>query len=76
MTLTADGAGLRVGLKTLTPNFKTYEMRVDGGAWKACGERFDWKPHAGTNRVEVRTVNQFGVEGPISAAVVTVETKG
>jgi hypothetical protein len=70
MMLTAEGGGIHVGLKTLTPNFKTYMARVDGGSWKACGEAVDWKLHRGANRVEVRTVNQFGVEGPISVAEV------
>ena len=71
--LVTDGAGLRVGFKTLTPNFKTFLARVDGGEWKASGDAFNWMVHDGTNRLEVKTVNQFGVEGPRS--VVVVESK-
>jgi hypothetical protein len=56
----------RVMLQTLTPNFRTYEARIDGDAWRACGESLRWGLHRGYNRLEVRTVNQFGVEGPIS----------
>ena len=44
-----DGAGIRVGLKTLTPNFKTYLARVDGGEWKPAGDVITWTPHAGKN---------------------------
>jgi sugar phosphate isomerase/epimerase len=58
---------LRVTLQTLTPNFRAYEARIDGGAWRSCGESLPWNLHPGSNRLEVRTVNQFGVEGPISA---------
>jgi hypothetical protein len=73
VVLVADGAGLRVNLKTLTPNFKTFQARVDGGEWKASGDAFNWTVHDGTNRLEVKTVNQFGVEGP--GSVVVVESK-
>jgi hypothetical protein len=46
LSLVPDGAGLRVALKTLTPNFKTYLARIDGGEWKAVGEAFTWTPLA------------------------------
>lgn len=69
LSLTADGGGLRASLKTMTPNFKTYLARFDGvGEWKPVGETFTWTPHAGANRLEVKTVNLFGVEGPVSTA--------
>jgi hypothetical protein len=70
MTLTAEagGASVHVALKTLTPNFKTYLARIDGGEWKAVGDAFEWTPHAGANRLEAKTVNRFGVEGPMSVA--------
>src|SRR5882762_6047797 len=32
--MVVDGDGLRVGLKTFTPNFKNYLARIDGGEWK------------------------------------------
>jgi hypothetical protein len=53
-------------MKTMTPNFKTFMARVDGGEWKAVADSFDWKPRAGINRLEVKSVNRFGVDGPIS----------
>jgi hypothetical protein len=50
----------------MTPNFKAYQMRLDGGPWSATGESLMWSPHPGLNRLEARTMNQFGVEGPLS----------
>jgi hypothetical protein len=67
VTLTADGGGgIRVGIKTMTPNFEGYLGRIDGGEWKAVDDGFGWKTHAGSNRLEVKTVNQFGVEGALT----------
>jgi hypothetical protein len=76
MTLSpgAGGDGVAVSLQTLTPNFKTYLSRIDGGEWKPVAENFVWKTHAGTNRLEVKTVNQFGVDGPVSTAQVDMES--
>jgi hypothetical protein len=73
MTLGVEGSSLRVTLKTLTPNFKTYLCRTDGGDWKPTGDSFVWTPHGGENRLEVKTVNRFGVEGPVSTAELEVE---
>jgi hypothetical protein len=70
LTLTPDDEGLRVGVRTMTPNFKTFLIRVDGGEWKAGSEPFAWALHPGVNRLEVKSVNQFGVEGPASTAQV------
>ena len=73
MTLAGDGGNIGVSLKTLTPNFKTYLARMDGGGWRAMPASFTWTPHAGANRLEVKTVNQFGVDGPVSTAEVSVK---
>ena len=73
MTLAAGGDGIRVSLKTLTPNFKTYQRRIDGGEWEPCGEAFDWPLRPGDNRLEVKSVNRFGVGGPVSTAAVKIE---
>ena len=73
LTLTADGAAIRVAVKTLTPNFKEYQARIDGGAWTPRAETFTWTVHPGTNRLEVKTRNQFGVEGPITTAELVLE---
>lgn len=74
LSLVPAGEEIRVALKTLTPNFETFLTRVDGGEWKPAGETFVWKPHAGANRLEAKTLNKFGVEGPVS--VVEVELVG
>src|SRR5207244_7762538 len=59
-----DGGKIKVALKSLTPNFKSYEVQVDGAGWKTSPDSFLWKTHPGLNRIEARTVNQFGVKGP------------
>jgi hypothetical protein len=64
--LAADGGTLKVGLKTLTPNLKEFQVRIDRGPWKAAADGLGWSPHAGSNRLEARTVNLFGIEGPVS----------
>ncbi len=66
LRLNAEPDKIRVTLQTMTPNFKTYQVRLDGEPWSAVGASLIWNSHAGLNRVEARTVNRFGVEGPIS----------
>jgi len=70
LSLVAEQDHLRVALRTLTPNFQTYQVRSGGGPWKASEESFPWTLHPGVNRLEVRAVNQFGVEGPLSTVEV------
>jgi len=66
----ASGRGERVSvaLKTFTPNFKEYEVQFDGGPWKPSTGRFRWMLRSGRNRLAARTVNQFGVRGPVATA--------
>jgi hypothetical protein len=68
LTLQPNGNGLLVKLQTLTPNFKTYLIRIDGGNWKPAGDSFNWAPHPGSNLLEAKTVNRFDVDGPVSTA--------
>ena len=70
LTLEPSGDHVAVTVRTLTPNFKTFLARIDGGGWKPVGKSFAWTPRAGTSRLEVKAVNQFGVEGPVSTAEV------
>jgi hypothetical protein len=70
--LFADEGKIKVTLKTLTPNFKRYEIQVDGAGWERSGETFVWNTHPGPNRLEARTINQFGVPGPTSTAEMAV----
>ncbi|MEZ5324163.1 MAG: hypothetical protein R3F19_03775 [Verrucomicrobiales bacterium] len=65
---------LIIDLRTFTPNFDRFEMRKDGGAWEVCSDRLEWNVKTGANRLEARTVNQFGVDGPISIIEVEVNT--
>ncbi len=71
LSATADRAELRVELDTVTPNFASYEVRFDGGEWKPCGSDFSWTLHPGTNSLEVKPVNKFGLGGITS--VVKIE---
>jgi hypothetical protein len=69
LSLVLEDGKIRVVLKTLTPNFKRYEFRIDGGGWNVSGDTFFWNIHDGRNRLETRTLNKFGVTGPASTAV-------
>ncbi len=73
LSLRTEDGKLRVALKTLTPNFKRYEVQIDRGEWKSSGEQFNWPVHPGSNRLKARTVNWFGVVGPVSTAEVEVQ---
>ncbi|MBC8002628.1 MAG: hypothetical protein H7X97_08580 [Opitutaceae bacterium] len=69
LSLSVEDGKIRASLQTLTPNFKRFEVRFDGGEWKASDDAFNWNVHAGQNWLEARTLNKFGVAGPISTAV-------
>ncbi|HZE98276.1 MAG TPA: hypothetical protein VE981_14690 [Planctomycetota bacterium] len=64
--VSVDGGALKVALRTMTPNFKEYRARIDGGPWAASAESLTWTLHAGSNKLELKTVNRFGVDGPVS----------
>ena len=68
---TDDPSKLNVVLDTVTPNFESFFVRVDGGEWKASGADFAWALHNGKNSLEARPVNVFKREGIIS--VIEVE---
>jgi len=68
LTLLPDGPGVQVTMRTMTPNFARFEVRLDGGQWTQSESNLVWKVHNGMNRLEARTVNRFGVNGPISMA--------
>jgi hypothetical protein len=72
VSLAAENGKLKVSLRTLTPNFKEFRVRTDGGAWKTSEAAFVWDLRAGTNRLEAVSVNRFGVEGPVSTVEVDV----
>jgi len=72
IALSADGGKLKLGIRTMTPNLKEFRVRLDGGEWKVAADGMAWAIHAGSNKLEAKTVNQFGIEGPVS----TVEIQG
>ena len=74
LALVPDGDGLRVTLGTITPNFKEFRIRVEGGEWQALqGTTFAWRLNPGENRLEARSVNLFDVEGNPSVVVVRMD---
>jgi len=72
MELIPEKEGIRVSLRTMTPNFLRFEMRKDSGEWTPTNASFPWEVHTGRNRMEARTVNRFGVIGPVAASVIDV----
>jgi hypothetical protein len=72
LSLFAEEGKVRIVLKTLTPNFERYEVQIDGGGWNVSDGTFMWTMHDGQNRVEARTVNKFGIIGPVSTAVLEI----
>jgi hypothetical protein len=73
MSVAIENGKVMVALKTLTPNFKQFEIRSKGGEWKSAADKFEWKVREGVNKLEVQTVNLFGVEGTVSTAEITVK---
>lgn len=73
LTLTAEGDKLRVSITTMTPNLDRFEIRTDGGDWRPSAETFEWPVSPGANRLEARTLNKFGVTGPVSKAEITID---
>lgn len=75
LRLTADPASrtIRAALRTMTPNFLRYEVRIDGRPWQPADATLGWPIHPGENRFEARTVNKFGVPGPLSMAVIDAD---
>jgi hypothetical protein len=70
LSLSVEDGKFKVALRTMTPNFKEYRVQIDRGGWKPSDDHFPWALRPGLNRMEAKAVNQFGVEGPVSALVV------
>jgi hypothetical protein len=73
LSLRVQDRKLHVALRTLTPNFKRYEVQINRGGWKSSDKEFVWPVRPGSNRLEARTVNLFGVQGPASTAEIDVK---
>ena len=76
LTVLPDGDNIKVALRTLTPNFKTYQVRVDGAAWADNPDAFYWKLHDGINTLEAKSVNKFDLDGPVSKVSLAVAPPG
>ena len=61
-----ESGKLHVAISTLTPNFKTFQVRLDGTEWKDAGSTLAWELHDGANKLEARSVNKWDVPGPVS----------
>ena len=57
---------VNIAIKTLTPNFKTFMVRIDGKRWANSKDTFTWQLHDGANKLEARSVNKWEVSGPVS----------
>lgn len=67
---------IEVQLRSATPNFKSYLIRLNGGSWKPLsGDRTNWTLEVGKNEFEARTHNLAGVEGPVISAMVEFAPK-
>ena len=75
LSLQQAPAGLAVTVRTLPPNFKTFRARVDGGKWHSVEANFAWDLHGGENLLEVKSVNRFEVDGPVSRVEVAMDGK-
>lgn len=72
LTIDVKDPVLSVKLDTFTPNFDRYELRIDRSGWSETDPSFAWDLHPGRNRLEARTVNRFGVKGPVSTVELDV----
>jgi hypothetical protein len=54
------------GKNDYTPNLDHFLVQVNGGAWAVSGADLSFQPRRGVNRVAVRAVNKFGVQGPVT----------
>lgn len=76
LSIVPQGQALKVSIRTLTPNFKTFRLRIDTGLWTDCGSTVTWPLHEGHNVFQVRSVNQFNVPGPVSTVELAMAPKG
>ena len=59
-----EGDRANILLTSVTPNFRTFQLRTDDGEWADCEERATPTLAKRLNRFAFRTVNRFGVTGP------------
>jgi hypothetical protein len=70
----ASAGVLDVRIRSATPNFKTYLVRIDDGAEQDIpAGRLRWQLKKGENVLQVRSLNLFDVAGPGVTASVLYE---
>jgi len=67
LTATEKPEELRVELDSVTPNFKEYQVSIDGQEWRPMAAPFTWTLHAGDNSLEIAPFNSFGRKGIVSS---------
>jgi hypothetical protein len=61
---TDSAGGVLVSMVTFTPNFKNFEVHIDGGDWRESGSTFRWTLRPGAvNDLQMRTANMMNVKG-------------
>ena len=59
------GGEAKVTLASFTPNFRTYQIKSGDGRWTDCKDEVSLTLERKLNRFSFRTVNLFGVTGPV-----------
>ena len=55
---------IALAFNTFTPNFRNFEILINGfKKIKSTDPFFEWKIQPGVNRLQVRSVNQYGMPG-------------
>ncbi len=73
LTTSKEPGKLIVDLRTTTPNFDGFMVRIDGKKWQGSKPRFTWQLKPGRNIIAARSVNTFGVKGPVSRTEVEMQ---
>ncbi len=68
-----EDPALQINLQTLAPNFKTFEINIDGAGWQPVSTPIRWPLNQGENLLEARSLNAFGRSGPVASALVVLE---
>jgi hypothetical protein len=61
----APGA-VRIAMGTVTPDFDTFLVSLDGGEWRPSTDAFAWTLHRGKNRIDMRVRTRAGILGRAS----------
>jgi hypothetical protein len=70
LSQTGNPGELKVKLDTVTPNLDKIMLRTDGGEWKETPQEFILKLKNGNNRIEVKPVNKWGLDGITSEVTI------